>query len=182
MRVISGKFKGRNLVTFTADHIRPTTDRVKESLFNIIQSEVENAVVLDLFSGTGNLGIEALSRGAQKVTFVENNKKSLKIVRENLKSLNIKENVEILDEDVFEFMNSAPQLVFDLILIDPPFTEIWGDKIMTALARSAIFTDNVTVAIETGTKEPIGKKYGALKCVTQRVFGDKTLSIFRREN
>ncbi len=182
MRIIGGKFKGRNLVSFKADHIRPTTDRVKESLFNIIQAEVENSIVLDLFSGTGNLGIEALSRGAQKVTFIENNKKSLQIIKENLKSLNISENVEIVDEDVFEFMGSAPQFQFDLVFIDPPFTEVLGDKIMNVLSQSAIFSDNVTIAIETGTKELINQRYGLLKCVTQRIFGDKTLSIFRREN
>lgn len=169
-------------MSFKADHIRPTTDRVKESLFNIIQSEVENAIVLDLFSGTGSLGIEALSRGAQKVTFVESSKKSLQIVKENLKSLKINEDVEIIDEDVFQFIGSAQHAQFDLIFIDPPFTETLGDRVMNSLAKSAIFSDNVTVAIETGTKEAINKQYGSLKCVTQRVFGDKTLSIFRREN
>jgi 16S rRNA (guanine966-N2)-methyltransferase len=180
MRVISGKFKGRSLVTFQADHIRPTTDRVKESLFNIIQAEVENAIALDLFAGTGSLGIEALSRGAQKVTFVEKNKKSLQIVKENLNQLGVE--AEVLAEDVFDFMKDKPSTKYDLIFIDPPFTEVLGDKIMSELAKSEIFAENVTVAIETGTKEPISKEYGQLKCVTQRVFGDKTLSIFRRFN
>lgn len=181
MRIISGKFKGRNLVAFKADHIRPTTDRVKESLFNIIQAEVENSIVLDLFAGTGNLGIEALSRGAQKVTFVESSKKSLKIINENLRELKILEGIEVVDDDAFEFLKSKPEPRFDLVLIDPPFTEAFGDRIMTELAASQVFADNVTIAIETGVKEPIGKVYGDLKCVTQRVFGDKTLSIFRRE-
>ncbi len=182
MRVISGKYKGQHLVDFKADHIRPTTDRVKESLFNIIQSEVENAVVLDLFSGTGSLGIEAHSRGAQKVTCVESNKRSLKIINENLEKLKIKEGVEIVNADVFDFLKEVPQFRYDLIFIDPPFTEVLGARIMTDLAASSIFSDNVTVAIETGTKEPLALEYGPLKCVTQRVFGDKTLSIFRRNH
>ena len=74
MRIISGKYKGHQLVSFQADHIRPTTDRVKESLFNMIQGEIDGARVLDLFSGTGSLGLEALSRGAREVIFVEKSK------------------------------------------------------------------------------------------------------------
>lgn len=181
MRIISGKFRGRSLVEFKADHIRPTTDRVKESLFNIIQAEVENAIVLDLFAGTGNLGIEALSRGAQKVTFVEANKKSLKIITDNLKHLKITDNVEVIEDDAFAYLKIFPEVKFDLVLIDPPFTEMFGDRIMTDLSTSQVFADNVTIAIETGVKESIALQYGPLKCVTQRVFGDKTLSIFRRE-
>ena len=84
MRIIGGKYKGLYLTNFKADHIRPTTDRVKESMFNILQAQIEDARVLDLFSGTGNLGIEAISRGARHVTFVEKNKKSIQILKENI--------------------------------------------------------------------------------------------------
>ena len=80
MRIISGKYKSQQLHSFSADHIRPTTDRVKETLFNIIQNHLPGAYVLDLFAGTGNLGIEALSRGAEEVLFVENHSKSLEII------------------------------------------------------------------------------------------------------
>ena len=84
MRIISGKFKGRNLVSFKADHIRPTMDRVKETLFNKWMHEVDDSLFLDLFSGTGSLGLEALSRGARHVTFVEKSNKSIQIIKENL--------------------------------------------------------------------------------------------------
>ena len=83
MRIISGKFKGRSLISFKASHIRPTTDRVKESLFNKIQGETEGARVLDLFAGTGSLGLEALSRGAAFVHFVDDSPVSLKILKQN---------------------------------------------------------------------------------------------------
>ena len=100
MRVISGKYKGRELVSFKADHIRPTTDRVKESIFNKLQSHIAGARVLDLFSGTGSLAIEAISREAESVTAVEMNKKSIEIIKKNLQLLKITE-IEVLGQDVF---------------------------------------------------------------------------------
>lgn len=180
MRVISGKFKGRQLVSFKADHIRPTTDRVKESLFNMLMGEVEGAVVLDLFSGTGSLGIEAYSRGAKFVTFVEKHAQSRKIIADNLKNLKINENVEVIADDVFKFLTDEGSSLFDLVFIDPPFTESLGDSVMQAISISPILSKSATIAIETGTKEPIADKYQDLICVTRRQFGDKQLSIFRR--
>ena len=89
MRIISGKFKGRVLSSFQADHIRPTTDRVKETLFNKWMHYLEDAHVIDLFSGTGNLGLEALSRGAKHVIFVEKNASSIKILKKTLSYLKL---------------------------------------------------------------------------------------------
>src|SRR5690606_5573787 len=89
LRIISGRYKGRSLVSFKAPHIRPTTDRVKESLFNKIQSRVDGSRVLDLFSGTGSLGLEAISRGASLVEFVDDSASSLNILKKNLKLLSI---------------------------------------------------------------------------------------------
>src|ERR1035437_557283 len=104
MRVISGKFKGRQLVEFEADHIRPTTDRVKETLFNKLMGQVEGARVLDLFSGTGNLAIECTSRGAAWVDMVESHKKSLEIIRENLNKLKITEGFKLNQIDAFRYI------------------------------------------------------------------------------
>src|SRR3954462_11414596 len=104
MRIISGKYKGRQLVDFSADHIRPTTDRVKETLFNKLMGIIEGARVLDLFSGTGNLSIECLSRGAAWVDIVENHKKSLSIIRENLALLKITEGFAIHPVDTFRYL------------------------------------------------------------------------------
>lgn len=181
MRIISGKFGGRHLVDFKADHIRPTTDRVKESLFNILMSEIEGAQVLDLFAGTGNLGIEAYSRGATAVTFVEKNRKSVKIIRENLRLLQISENVKLLEEDVFSFLKKCDEL-FNIVLIDPPFTEEFGDEVMQAVSESTLVNQqDLVVAIETAKKELIRDVYGPLSLDTRRNYGDKNLSVFRRK-
>ena len=100
MRIIAGRFRGHQLVSFNADHIRPTTDRVKESIFNKLQNDVPGGRVLDLFSGTGNLAIESLSRGAESVVAVEMSKKSLAIIRKNLEKLGIKGEIQVVGDDV----------------------------------------------------------------------------------
>ena len=178
MRVISGRYKGRKLVSFTAAHIRPTTDRVKESLFNKIAAHVPSARVLDLFAGSGSLGIESLSRGCESVTFVDSHKTSLKIIRDNLRSLDIQTGFEICAADVFKYLKKSPVQPYDLIFIDPPFTEKIGDKVMIALSASSHFHPGTLIAIESGTKEPMQEAYPPLQLLDRRPFGDKTLSIF----
>jgi 16S rRNA (guanine966-N2)-methyltransferase len=124
MRIIAGKYRGHQLVAFKADHIRPTTDRVKETLFNKLQFQMQDANVADLFCGTGNLGIEALSRDAKFCTFVEKNPKSVAIARQNLEKLKVPaKDYKIIVMDVIAFLKSYSGDSFDVILADPPFTE-----------------------------------------------------------
>src|ERR1700728_2910160 len=104
MRIIAGLFKGHKLVSFDEDHIRPTTDRVKESVFNILTPMIEGARVLDLFSGTGNLGFEALSRGAVKVDMIEKSPRSIAIIKKNIAHLKVTQGVEIHREDAVNFV------------------------------------------------------------------------------
>lgn len=179
MRIISGRFKGRKLVEFKAQHIRPTTDRVKESLFNIIQNEISGARVLDLFSGTGNLGLEALSRGAISVTFVEESGLSLSILKKNISLLGVDSEVEIVRNDVFKYLKNATG-GFNLVLIDPPFTESWADEVMKAISQSAVLMPSALIAIESAKKEPILDQYPDLDLLDRRPFGDKSLSLFRK--
>ncbi len=178
MRVISGRWKGRKLVSFEAGNIRPTTDRVKESLFNIISFRLPESRVLDLFSGTGSLGIEALSRGAQTVCSVENHPKSLKIIKENHAALDIKSEILVLPVDVFKFLKDYDGQPFDLILIDPPFTQKLGHDVMLKLSQSKVFGEHSLIIIETARKERLDENYEPLVQTDQRLFGDKILSFF----
>jgi 16S rRNA (guanine966-N2)-methyltransferase len=180
MRVISGKFKGRNLVSFQAPHIRPTTDRVKESLFNKLIHEVSEAQVLDLFAGTGNLGIEALSRGATAVTFVELSAKSLSILKKNLHLLGLtgSAQVRLVKEDVLRFIKRWRGAPFDLILADPPFTEQIAHEVMEAISASALLRAGGIVVIESGQHEQIEDSYPPYILLDRRSFGDKLLSFF----
>ena len=182
MRIISGRFKGHRLVSFQADHIRPTTDRVKESVFNILQAYFDGSSVLDLFAGTGNLGIEALSRGAARVQSVESNKKSLSILKENLTKLKIADEVKVHPIDVFQFLKKYQGEAFDIIFIDPPFTQALAHDVMSALAVSNVFNENTWVIIESSDHERLDSEYSQLKRLDQRDFGDKKVSFFRQES
>ncbi len=137
MRIIAGRFKGRRLVSFKADHIRPTTDRVKESIFNKLQGHLDGARVLDLFSGTGNLSCEAVSRGASQVDAVELSKKSIQIIRDNLKALEIEDEVRVIQDDVLKYLRKYAGDPYDLILADPPFTEKLSNSVLEELGKSA---------------------------------------------
>lgn len=181
MRIIGGKYGGQHLVSFQASHIRPTTDRVKESLFNILRDEVEGISVVDLFCGTGNLGLEALSRGAGTVTFVDDNPKSIHIVKQNLEKLKVTEPHQVIKKDVFRFLKSFQEASFDLILIDPPFTEEIAHDVMGALAESKLFHSNSKATIESGRREKIEDVYGVWRRYDVREFGDKTLSLYKVE-
>lgn len=180
MRVCGGKYKGQHLVSFQANHIRPTTDRVKESLFNIWQAEVDGAVVLDLFCGTGSLGIEALSRGAASVCFVDKNPKSIHILKQNINKLKIDESHTIMNRDYSSFIKKYEGTPFDLILIDPPFTEEMAHEVMQNISQSKLFHDQTKIAIESGRREKIEDDYESLYRYDIREFGDKYLSLFQK--
>ncbi len=178
MRIISGKYKGHQLVSFNADHIRPTTDRVKESLFNMIQNHMDGAKVLDLFSGTGNLGLEALSRGAESVQFVEKNRKSIQILEKNLEKLKVDEPYQILQKDVISYLEKYEGDGFDLIFADPPFTEQMAHDVMLAADASKVWRPGTLMMIESARREKILDDYPTLTRYDVREFGDKILSFF----
>ncbi|MCB0349603.1 MAG: 16S rRNA (guanine(966)-N(2))-methyltransferase RsmD [Bdellovibrionales bacterium] len=180
MRIISGRLKGRQLVGFKAGHIRPTTDRVKETLFNILMGDVPGARVLDLFAGTGNLGIEALSRGASYVECVEVNKSSLRIIADNLKSLGIQKEIKVTASDVFKYLKSYKAEPFDIIFIDPPFTEAIAHKCMEAASTTQAAKIGTIFVIESSRHERIDDAYGPLRLLDRRAFGDKSASFFQK--
>ena len=153
MRVISGKFKGRQLVEFEAAHIRPTTDRVKETLFNKLMGMTEGARVLDLFSGTGNLAIECISRGSAWVDLVESHKKSISIIRENLSKLKIDEGFAIHPVDAFRYIESYSGTPYDIVLADPPFTETLAHQLAEKIGESGLLGPDSLLVIEASSKE-----------------------------
>lgn len=183
MRIISGRFKGRVLSSFQADHIRPTTDRVKESLFNKWMHHLDEARVLDLFSGTGSLGLEALSRGASHVQFVEANLKSIDILKKNIALLKLDSSeYSILKSDVLTFLKKYQGEPFDLILADPPFTEKMAHDVMQALDASACYKPETLIAIESQKKERMDDQYNQLYRYDMNDYGDKVLSFFTKKS
>lgn len=135
---------------------------------------------MDLFAGTGNLGIEAFSRGAASVTAVEMHPKSVEIIKKNIQALGIEDEILLIKKDVFRFLAAAPEQPYHLIFVDPPFTEVLADKVMTALAGGEFLTEDGWIAIESAKKELIQDSYGCLALQDRRFYGDKTLSLYRK--
>ena len=160
MRVISGKARRLNLKTPEGDFVRPTTDRIKETLFNIISSDINDCVFVDLFSGSGAIGIEALSRGAKKVYFVENYSESLQCIRTNLEFTKLKENALIYPSDVvialkqMEKINLEEQtkVVFDIVFMDPPYNKGLEKKVLELLSSSNLIDNQTLIIIECDIK------------------------------
>lgn len=180
MRIIAGKFKGRRLVSFKADHIRPTTDRVKESVFNKLQGEWEDAGVLDLFAGTGNIGFEAISRGAVSVVAVELSAKSIDIIRRNVSELKIGKEHRIVKDDVLKWLARYKGEAFDIVMADPPFTESLAHATLELLAASSAVGPQTTVVVEASSHERVDEAYSNLVCWDHRDYGDKKISFWSR--
>ena len=174
MRIIGGKAKGTKLYTLEGNDItRPTLDRVKESIFNLIQFDVQGAVVLDLFAGTGALGIEAVSRGAEKVFFVDENKQAIKIVKENLQGMN--ENVEVINTDAFNFLKNTKQK-FDIVLIDPPFKTDLGTCAIEYIITNNLLKENGIIIFETAEEKEFNFEYENFK-IDRRKYG--TVAVYK---
>jgi 16S rRNA (guanine(966)-N(2))-methyltransferase RsmD len=153
MRVITGKARGINLKTPEGLQTRPTTDRVKEALFSAIQFDVPTAKVLDLFGGTGQLGIEALSRGAKWAVFVDESEEACKLIRENLKRTHLEQEGTVLRSDYLAYLRRCTEK-FDIILLDPPYAEVFLENALKCITEIDI--------LETGgiivTERPVGKE------------------------
>ncbi len=136
MRVIAGTAKGRKLKTVPGDSTRPITDRTKEALFSILGNWIIDARVLDLFGGTGAVGIEALSRGAAHVTFIEKSHRATQIIGENLRATRLADHAHVRRDDAFKFLAQPPEAPFDLIYIAPPqYQEMWSKAIQMLEAQ-----------------------------------------------
>lgn len=154
MRIVGGKFRGRPLVTPATNAIRPTTDRTRESLFNILAhafpDKVEGGRVLDLFAGTGALGLEALSRGARYATFVEESAEGRGILRQNIEALGLQGHTKILRRDACRLGEIGTMEPFDLVFADPPYGRRMGDKaFLSALEGGWLNPDALLVLEET---------------------------------
>lgn len=167
-------------MSFEAGHIRPTTDRVKETLFNKLMGYLDDSRVLDLFSGTGNLAIECISRGATWVDLVENHPKSLDIIRKNLNSLGVSDGFKIHRQNAFEYIRSYSGPPYDVVLADPPFTEKYAHDLALAIGASGLLHDYTVVVIEASAKERMDEQYPGLNRLDQRKFGDKHLNFFEK--
>lgn len=176
MRVITGSARGRVLHTLEGDNVRPTIDRVKEAIFSIIQFEIEGRRVLDLFAGSGQLGIEALSRGAASAVFIDADKAAAAVVKSNLALTALEQNATVLQTDAFAFLQTSG-LTFDITFLDPPYG--------TGLLQKAIpLVGNKTAAggiiiCEAPFAEALPEEAGALKLYRTYKYGKTAITVYR---
>lgn len=158
MRIISGTARGTKLYTLEGQTTRPTLDRVKESLFNIIQNDIPNSIFLDLFSGSGAIGLEAASRGARKVILCDKSKDAIKIINKNIEKTHLKEKVELYNLDYEILLKTKINEKIDIIYIDPPYNSDFAIKSIQYIIEQNITNENTNIIIETDEEEKILKK------------------------
>ena len=180
MRIISGRFKSRRLKGTPPTGIRPTSDKLRETIFNILGATVEGATFLDGCAGVGAIGIEAISRGAAAVYFVDQSRKACRMIRENLDSLDIKEGFKILEMDLVKALNSL-EVQFDIAFVDPPYDR--EDLHLAVLerfgSRSLLAPGGLLIIEHSKRNDPPGSS-GALHKIRSLVQGDAALAFYRR--
>ena len=180
MKIISGKYKGRNLLGHELDGTRPTMDRVKESLFAMIQDYLEDSVILDLFSGSGNLGIEALSNNAKESYLVDNNRKAVKIINQNIDNIGIK-NVKVINMDykkALDYFNKN-NIKFNIIFLDPPYDTDYIEQSIELIDKYNLLDNEGIIVCESNNINRMiyPKEY---KVVKSKKYGDKYIEIITK--
>lgn len=182
MRIISGRARGTKLYTLEGQNTRPTLDRVKESLFNIIQNELKDKIFLDLFSGSGAIGLEAVSRGARKAILCDNSKRASEIIKKNIKKTHLEEFVELYNESYKKVISHKIMENVDIIYIDPPYeTNLVYESVKLILEKELIRNESLII-IETDQEERIleSLKNLSIKIVDKRKYGRAHLIFFKK--
>ena len=173
MRVIAGTARSLPLKTPEGMDTRPTTDRIKETLFNMLQTKVGGSVFVDLFSGSGGIGIEALSRGAKRAVFVDKNAEALSVTKQNLTATRLMDNAKLVQSDSIVFLQNTND-VFDIILIDPPYQAQLYERVLQEIWERKLLSPNGIIVVEFSENDPPEipirlfsevreKKYGKVK-------------------
>ena len=178
MRIVAGKARGRKLMTPKGMDIRPTTDKVKEAMFSILQFDLPGKHVLDLFAGTGQLGLEAISRGAASVTFTDSSKKAVELIRENIRLSGFSAESKVLQTDAFAYLSSASEK-FDLVLLDPPYEKGLCEKAAVLLPR--VLSDGAIVVCETRPDEVLPEQIGPLSVFREYKYSAIRLTVYKNE-
>ncbi len=181
MRVITGKARGVALKTPDGLHTRPTADRVKEALFSIIQFDVPGARVLDLFAGTGQLGIEALSRGAASAVFVDEREDACTLVKENLRRTKLYEQGSVVRSDYLSFLKNCKNQ-FDLIFLDPPYAEVFLENSLKFITEIDILRDGGIMVAERPLGKELSWQFEGYSRSKDYKYGKTLLTLYRKES
>jgi 16S rRNA (guanine(966)-N(2))-methyltransferase RsmD len=182
LRVISGSARGRRLRSVPGDTTRPITDRTKESLFNILGADISGASLLDLFGGTGAVGIEALSRGAAFVRFIDLNRQAVQTIHANLETTQLKAKAEVLRMDAFQYLQQPPDRRFDYVYIAPPqYKDMWAKAMRLLDAHTTWLEPDAWVMAQIHPVEYSSLELAQLREFDQRKYGSTLLVFYERK-
>ena len=180
MRVITGKARGVVLKTPEGMQTRPTTDRVKEALFSIIQFDVPGCKVLDLFGGTGQLGIEALSRGAKSAVLVDASDAACKLIRENLKRTKLENDAKVVRSDYLEYLRRCRE-TFDIIFLDPPYAEVFLENSLNCITEIDILQTNGIIVTERPLEKELSLDIPGYTRSKDYKYGNTLITLYRKD-
>ncbi len=176
---MGGTSRGRRLKALKGLNIRPTSDKVKESIFNILGDKIVDAIFLDLCAGTGGIGIEALSRGAKETILVDNNQKAVILIKSNLSLCNLEKYSKVVCCDAVRFLEDSDKR-FDIIFFDPPYKSDLFEKVMAVFDRKEMLADNGILIIEHNSKTALIEETNSLILLKKYKYGDTTLSLYKK--
>ena len=181
MRIISGKARGTKLYTLDGTATRPTLDRVKESLFNIIQNDIEDSTVLDLFSGSGAIGLEFLSRGAKRAVLCDSSKDAIKIIKQNVQKTHFEEKVEVYNMEFTKLVERLQNQKFDIIYIDPPYATDFIKISLEKIIEYELVNENTKIIVETDDETRILNKIEKMdvEITDKRKYGRATIIFLK---
>lgn len=181
MKILTGSFRGQRIVFRPNPHLRPTSDKARKAIFDMFQGELEGKRVLDLFSGTGALGFEALSQGVSHVSFVENNKAQCSEIAANLKRLALVQRATIHCEDALEALRrlAGARQVFDLVFVDPPYDDGIAALSMERMAKIGLVAKGGFVLVECRKRHDIPEVFGSLKLLRDKRYGQTKILIYK---
>ncbi|MBN2126600.1 MAG: 16S rRNA (guanine(966)-N(2))-methyltransferase RsmD [Deltaproteobacteria bacterium] len=181
MRITGGEARGRHLVPLKGISIRPTSDRVREAVFNLIGQDLAGLRVLDLFAGTGSLGIEALSRGALRALFIDHSRQSLVLIRRNLKRCGYEDSGVVIRKDLSRGLpwgNRLMQKGFDLVFIDPPYGRNMIPPLLEEFSGQEVLGTEAFVVAQSSRDDRLPEKFGPMRLVNRRTYGETKLDIY----
>lgn len=182
MRVITGIAKGRKLFTPKNNRVRPTTDRIKESIFNIISDRIDDCFFMDCFSGTGSMGIEAASRGAHEIYLIDNHKESLQVINKNIKITGFNENMHVLPMDIFrglEYLKDK-KIKFDIIFMDPPYNLNIITQCIEEISNKDLLNDNGIIIAEHDKNYLLNEQIGNIRVIDARNYGNSSITLYEK--
>lgn len=180
MRVISGRARGARLNTPTGMQTRPTADRVKEAMFSILQFDLPGAKVLDLFGGTGQLGIEAISRGAKEAVFVDQSPQACNLIRDNLRIAKMEREGRVVRSDYLTYLKNAKEK-YDIIILDPPYAEVFLENALKLITEIDILQSNGIIVAEYPFGKTLPLDFSGIFRSKDYKYGNTVLSIYRKE-